>query len=132
MSLAIFTQTFGGSLALTIAQLVFQTSLETAIPELAPTADVQAILHAGATGFSSIVSPGELPGVLRSYAYAIDKTFYVAVGASAGTFLFAWGMGWQKIKKKQGPSNSGVITQDVDVEVEGEGGGEKKVDESST
>ncbi|OHF04572.1 efflux pump [Colletotrichum orchidophilum] len=111
MSLVIFTQTFGGSLALTIAQLVFNSCLEAAIPKFAPTADVDAIIYAGATGFSSVVTPDELPGVLRSYAYAIDKTFYVALGASAGTFLFAWGMGWRKIQQKKGSDPSGVQIQ---------------------
>ncbi|KAK6225585.1 efflux pump [Colletotrichum tabaci] len=111
MSLVIFTQTFGGSLALTIAQLVFNSCLEAAIPKFAPTANVDAITYAGATGFSSVVTPDELPGVLRSYAYAIDKTFYVALGASAGTFLFAWGMGWRKIQQKKGNDTSGVQSQ---------------------
>ncbi|OBR06534.1 Efflux pump [Colletotrichum higginsianum IMI 349063] len=111
MSLVIFTQTFGGSLALTIAQLVFNSCLKEAIPKFAPTANVDAITYAGATGFSSVVTPDELPGVLRSYAYAIDKTFYVALGASAGTFLFAWGMGWRKIQQKKGNDISGVQSQ---------------------
>ncbi|OIW25670.1 efflux pump [Coniochaeta ligniaria NRRL 30616] len=118
MSLVIFTQTFGGSLALTIAQLVFKRSLEVAIPKFAPTADVQAIIYAGATGFSSVVAPDELLGVLRSYAYAVDKTFYVALGASAGTFLFAWGMGWRRIQQKKG-NNPDLPTRETEVDGSG-------------
>ncbi|KAL0942291.1 efflux pump [Colletotrichum truncatum] len=106
MSLVIFTQTFGGSLALTIAQFVFNSSLETAIPKFSPTVDAAAITHAGATGFASVVTPDQLPGVLRSYAYAIDRTFYVALGASAGSFLFAWGMGWRRIDRKKSSDTS--------------------------
>jgi len=101
MSLVIFTQTFGGSLALTIAQLVFDRCLEAAIPKYAPTANVSAIVHAGATAFPSVVTPAELPGVLSAYAYAVGKAFYVALGASAATFLFAWGMGWGRIQPKK-------------------------------
>ncbi|KAH8768672.1 efflux pump [Hyaloscypha sp. PMI_1271] len=101
MSLVIFTQTFGGSLALTIAQLVFDRCLEAAIPKYAPTANVSAIVHAGATAFPSIVTPAELPGVFSAYAYAVGKAFYVALGASAATFLFAWGMGWGRIQPKK-------------------------------
>jgi hypothetical protein len=56
MSLVIFTQTFGGSLALTVAQLIFNS---------------RRIVHAGATAFSSVVTPGELPSVLNSHAYAL-------------------------------------------------------------
>lgn len=107
MSLVIFAQTFGGSLTLTIAQLVFNSSLEAAIPKFSPTANVEAITYAGATGFTSVITSDQLPGILRSYAYAIDRTFYVALGASAGTFLFAWGMGWRMIQKKgNGTSDS--------------------------
>ncbi|PMD53429.1 efflux pump [Hyaloscypha bicolor E] len=101
ISLVIFIQTFGGSLALTIAQLVFDRCLEAAIPKYAPTANVSAIVHAGATAFPSVVTPAELPGVLSAYAYAVDKVFYVALGASASTFLFAWGMGWRRIQQKK-------------------------------
>lgn len=110
MSLVIFTQTFGGSLALTIAQLIFDSRLKAAIPRFAPTADVEAILQAGATAFYSVVTPDELPGVLSAYAYAVDKTFYVALGASAGTFVFAWGMGWRKIRNKK-HDDSGLQNQ---------------------
>jgi hypothetical protein len=101
MSLVIFTQTFGGSLALTIAQIVFNRCLEAAIPKYAPTANVNAIVHAGATAFPSVVTSAQLPGVLSAYAYAVDKTFYVALGTSAATFLFAWGMGWRRIQQKK-------------------------------
>jgi hypothetical protein len=101
MLLVIFTQTFGGSLALTVAQFIFNSRLEAAIPMFAPTADVRRIIHAGATAFSPIVTPEELPGVLNSYAYALNQTLYVALGASAGTFLFAWGTGWRKTQQKK-------------------------------
>jgi hypothetical protein len=106
MSLVIFTQTFGGSLALTIAQLIFDSRLKAAIPMFAPTADVGRIVHAGATAFPSVVTPEELPGILSSYAYALNRTFYVALGASAGTFLFAWGLGWRKVQEKKGNKDS--------------------------
>jgi hypothetical protein len=101
MSLVILTQIFGGSLALTVAQLIFNSRLEAAISVFARTADVRRIVHAGATAFSSVVTPEEPPGVLNSYDYALNQTFYVALGASAGTLLFAWGLGWRKVQQKK-------------------------------
>jgi hypothetical protein len=101
MSLVVFCQTFGGSLFLTFAQTIFSRSLVDGLKEYAPTVNAQAVITAGATAIQQVVKPDEVPGVLEAYNLAINRDFYLAVGASAGAFLFCWGMGWQSIKKKK-------------------------------
>ncbi|KAF4766518.1 hypothetical protein HAV15_010474 [Penicillium sp. str.  len=100
ISLAVFGQTFGGSLFLDFANLVFGSGLRTGLSKYAPTVDTQAVTAAGATGFRDVVSKNNLPGVVKAYSLAVDHTFYLAVGATACTFVFAFGMGWRKIATK--------------------------------
>ncbi|CAI7608057.1 unnamed protein product [Penicillium glandicola] len=100
ISLAVFGQTFGGSLFLTFANLVFESGLRTGLGEYAPAVETQAVVVAGATGFRDVVSKKDLPGVVSAYSLAIDHVFYLAVGTSVAMFLFAFGMGWRKIKTK--------------------------------
>ncbi|KGO54792.1 Major facilitator superfamily domain, general substrate transporter [Penicillium expansum] len=100
-SLAVFAQTFGGSLFLNFANLVFNHGLKEGLPKFAPTVNAEAVISAGAASFRSVVSKQDLPEVLSAYSSAIGQTFYLAVGASVATFAFAFGMGWQKIKTKK-------------------------------
>ncbi|CAI7597832.1 unnamed protein product [Penicillium discolor] len=100
ISLVVFGQTFGGSLFLDFANLVFGSGLRTGLSKYAPTVDTQAVTAAGATGFRDVVSKNNLPGVVKAYSLAVDHTFYLAVGATVCTFVFAFGMGWRKIATK--------------------------------
>jgi hypothetical protein len=34
-----------------------------------------------------------------AYSQAVNRVFYLAVGAACGSFIFCWGMGWKSIKK---------------------------------
>lgn len=63
--------------------------------------NADAVISGGATSFRNVVSSQELPGVLSAYSTATGQTFYLSVGASAATFFFTFGMGWQKIKTKR-------------------------------
>jgi len=101
MALVMFCQTFGGALWLSVAETTFSRSLVAGLHQFAPDVNIQAVVAAGATGFRQIVSPADLIGVLRAYALAIDRVFYLGVGVSVGAFAFGWGIGWRKIKKEK-------------------------------
>jgi hypothetical protein len=101
MALIMFFQTFGGSLFLTFAQTIFDRRLVVDLREYAPTVDPQTVVEAGATAIRQVVKPEQLMGVLEAYSKAINDNFYLAAGASAATFCFAWGIGWKKISKKK-------------------------------
>lgn len=85
-------QGFGGSLALTVADMIFDNGLLTGLAKYAPTVSSAQVVAAGATAFRDVVTSAQLPGVLHAYATAIAQTFYLSLGASAATFIFAWGM----------------------------------------
>lgn len=99
MSILVFCQTFGGAVFLSVAQLIFSQGLISGLEEYAPTINPEIVIKAGATAVRSVVSPADLPAVLRAYMVGIDRVFYLGTGAAGAIFLFSWGMGWRSIKK---------------------------------
>jgi hypothetical protein len=99
MAIAIFSQTLGGVLFLSLAQTIFTNGLTATLSTSAPGVDPQTVIAAGASGVRGAVTRAQLPGVLLAYNKAINEDFYLAAGASVAIFGFAWGMGWKSVKK---------------------------------
>ncbi|KAK5682711.1 hypothetical protein LTS10_005841 [Elasticomyces elasticus] len=95
-----FTGMLFGAVFLSASATIFTNSLRTFIIQLAPTADLDAILTAGATGFRKVISPEEVPGVLLAYAKSVDRVFYLCAALAALCLPFSFGLGWTNIKKK--------------------------------
>lgn len=95
-----FSQILSGSIALTIANLIFDSSLRHEVPLYAPGVNPESLLAAGASGVRNILSTDQLAGVLKAYSISVDRVFYLAVGFSAVLFCASWGMGWKDIRKK--------------------------------
>jgi hypothetical protein len=104
MAFVAFSQTLGGALFATFANIIFGHSLLSGLEKYAPTVDAEAIVNAGATAIRDIVKPAELPGVLEAYSKALNHDFYLAAGAAVASFVFAWGMGWKKVAQKKKPA----------------------------
>ncbi|KAL4735676.1 major facilitator superfamily domain-containing protein [Aspergillus similis] len=100
MAILTFSQTFGGSVFLAVASVIFSEGLKSQIPRYAPGVDPQQVIAAGATGFRDIVGGEDLKGVLRGYARAIDWVFYLVVGLAVVQFGVSWGIGWVDIRPK--------------------------------
>jgi hypothetical protein len=73
----VFFQFLGGSIFLAIAESVFTSQLIKELAICAPTVNAQSVVAAGAAAVASVVSPGNLPGVLEAYNKSI-VTVYVA------------------------------------------------------
>jgi hypothetical protein len=101
MTLLIFGQTFGGALFLALAQTIFGRTLVNRLKDHAPTVDPQTVIAAGATDFRKIVKPDQIVGILQAYNFALNNVFFLSAGAAVGTFIFALGMGWVDIRKKE-------------------------------
>lgn len=106
MAVLMFTQTLSGAVFLTLANVIFDAGLRSLLPKDAPNADAAAIIAAGATGFRSVVSSEDLPGVLTAYAKSVDYVFYLTAGMGVIMFIFAFGMGWKDVRKKKPSSES--------------------------
>lgn len=101
MALVMFSQSFAGALFLSFSDTIFTNSLKTLIPKYVPSANAQIVIDAGATGFRKVITGTDLAGVLIAYATSVDRVFYLTAGMAVGCFVFAWGMGWTDMRKKE-------------------------------
>ncbi|KAL4865430.1 hypothetical protein BDV12DRAFT_200170 [Aspergillus spectabilis] len=111
MAILTFSQTFGGSVFLAIASVIFTEGLKDQIPRFAPSIDANEVIAAGATGFRDIVSGDELQGVLRGYAKAVGWVFYLVAGLCVLQFAASWGMGWVDLRKKKTQTEDQAVGQ---------------------
>ena len=84
-ALAIFFNSLGGAISISVAQNIFTNTLIQEIPKRTHDTDPATIIAAGATHIREVTPPGQLPGVLEAYNLAITRAFIVpiAVGGLA-------------------------------------------------
>ncbi|KAL4786911.1 major facilitator superfamily domain-containing protein [Aspergillus varians] len=99
--LIVLAQSFGGTIFLSICQVVFSQVLERGLERYAPGVEVGVVVAAGAGAVREAVDVDILPGVLRAYNAAVVQVMYVATGAAAGALLFAFGMGWLNVQDRR-------------------------------
>ncbi|RYP41575.1 hypothetical protein DL767_000917 [Monosporascus sp. MG133] len=103
IAILIFSQNMVSAICLAIASSLFTNSLQTLIPQYAPSVDPAAVIDAGATGIRRVVQAGPvLDQVLAAYSRAIGNTFYIATASLAAGLFFVWGMGWRDIRIQRG------------------------------
>lgn len=120
MAILTFCQTFGGSVFLAVANVIFSEGLKSQIPRYAPNVHPDVVIAAGATGFRETVSGEDLEGVLKGYSRAVGWTFYLVAALCVVSFASAWGMGWVDLRKKGGDSGKGGQSGKVKDEEKGE------------
>ncbi|KAI0592735.1 efflux pump [Biscogniauxia sp. FL1348] len=101
MSLIVFSQTFGGSVFLTVANVVFNNKLKVSIAQLAPEVSADRVIGAGATAFRSVVPEGYVWQVLEAYSRALSAVFYLSAALAVVYFAFSWGIGWTDVRNKE-------------------------------
>ncbi|KAI9808661.1 MAG: hypothetical protein M1825_003812 [Sarcosagium campestre] len=84
-AIAIFFNSLGGAISISIAQNIFTNTLIKQIPLLTDGVDAAAIIGAGATHVRDITPPAQLDGVLQAYNLAVTTAFIlpIAVGGLA-------------------------------------------------
>ncbi|KAK0713568.1 major facilitator superfamily domain-containing protein [Lasiosphaeria miniovina] len=102
MAFIVWAQYMGPSIFLVLYNVVFDASLRNLLPHDAPGVSTEAVISAGARRFRDIVSPEDLPGVLKAYSDSVDRVFYLVAGVGVVVFLSAFGMGFKDIRKKDG------------------------------
>lgn len=101
MSLIVFSQTFGGSVFLTIANVVFNDELEVGLSKYAPDLSLERVINAGATGFRSIFPEKYIAPVSLAYSQALGAAFYLSSALAIMYFVFAWGIGKTNVSNKK-------------------------------
>ena len=100
MAIVLTVQTFGSSVWLIIANVIFNNSLHNLLSANASVIDLAPdfVLNAGARGVYSLgLSGAALQALLNSYAESVDRVMYLGVGLAAGALAFCWGLGWHNI-----------------------------------
>ncbi|PQE23615.1 MFS transporter protein [Rutstroemia sp. NJR-2017a BVV2] len=103
-TLSIFAPNFGGSLAAAVAQNVFRRELVNHLQDSVVANRTGAIVAAGATGGSDVVSESFRGIVQEAFDSAVSRTFLIGVVAGGLAFLCTLGIKWNTIKK---PSAAG-------------------------
>lgn len=98
MAFIVWCQYLFPSIFLTLFNTIFDTKLTSNIHKYAPDADAAIVLEAGATGFRNVVTPDQIPGILKAYSDSLDIVFYMVLAASLVCFLTAWGIGFNDIR----------------------------------
>ncbi|KAI1410228.1 putative MFS multidrug transporter [Hypoxylon sp. FL1857] len=110
IAILIFSQSIVSAVWLAVASTIFTNSLESLIPQYAPSVSAADIIAAGATGIRTVVSGGPvLNQVLEAYSKAIDNTFYIAIASLGAAIFFVWGIGWKDIRHKKEHTPSQLI-----------------------
>ncbi|RDW85813.1 hypothetical protein BP5796_04138 [Coleophoma crateriformis] len=100
-AIAIFFNSLGGAVSISVAQNIFANGLKTNIPIYAPEVSAAEVISAGATHLRDVVSAAALPGVLRAYMVALQHSFVIPIvvgGFAAGSACF---VEWKTVKGKQ-------------------------------
>ncbi len=81
-AVAIFFNSLGGAISISIAQNIFSNTLISQIPNFTRNIDPAMIIGAGPTNIRVVTPPQELPGVLEAYNVAVTNTFILAIACA--------------------------------------------------
>lgn len=100
-AIAIFFNSLGGAISISIAQNVFSNGLVKYIPQEAPTVSPALVYDAGATHLRDVISPTDLVGVLVAYCKALDQSFVLAIAVGGIATICACFVEWKSVKGKK-------------------------------
>lgn len=87
MAVAIFFNSLGGALSISIAQNLFISGLRRNIPKYTHGLDAQEIIDAGGVGIRDIVSADQLSNLLHAYNLSITNVFALSIAAAGCAFI---------------------------------------------
>lgn len=100
-SIAIFFNSLGGAIAISIAQNIFSNTLVKEVPKFVTGVDTDVIENAGAAGLRQVVSASQLPGALLAYNKAITTAFILPISVGGLGFLSSLLFEWRSVKGKK-------------------------------
>jgi EmrB/QacA subfamily drug resistance transporter len=97
-AMAMFCQTFGGALFVSVAQNVFNNRLIEEIAKNVREVDPRIILNVGATSLANAIPVRVLPRVQEAYNTALTETWYIAVAMVCFGAIGAALVEWKSVK----------------------------------
>ena len=99
-AMAIFFNSLGGAISISVAQNIFSNGLSTNLPKYAPDVSAEAVINAGATHLREFVKPGLLAGVLKAYMVALSQAYVIPIAVGGIATLCACFVEWKSVKGK--------------------------------
>jgi hypothetical protein len=99
-AMAIFFNSLGGAISISIAQNIFSNGLTKYIPIYAPEIPPQVVIKAGATYLRGAVPAASLPRVLLAYMKALNDSYVVPIAVGGIATIFACFVEWKSVKGK--------------------------------
>lgn len=100
-AIAIFFQSLGGAISISIAQNLFQAGLLENIPKHSSKYSAVEIILIGASHLREAISPEDLPNVLEGYMAAITETFILPIAVGGIATILACFVEWKSVKGKK-------------------------------
>ncbi|KAF3914405.1 hypothetical protein ABW21_db0206378 [Orbilia brochopaga] len=100
-ALAIFFNSLGGAISISITQNIFTNTLLKELPKYAPNVNAQYVVDIGATAVRSAIDAVDLPGVIYAYNRAIVTAFILAIAVGGFAFFCSLGMEMKSVKGKK-------------------------------
>ncbi|KAI4721944.1 MFS general substrate transporter [Aureobasidium sp. EXF-10727] len=96
-----FISFFAGSTFITVSQTLLESGLASGLKEILPDLDPSTISGGGASTIRDMVSPDQLPVVLRVYNDSLKSVWYLGLGLSCLVFVASCGFEWRSVKPKE-------------------------------
>ncbi len=100
-AMAIFFNSLGGAISISIAQNIFSNGLSTNLPRYAPEVSASGVINAGATHLREYVKPEYLPGVLKAYMVALSQAYVIPIAVGGIATICACFVEWKSVKGKK-------------------------------
>lgn len=100
-----FINYLAGSTFITVSQTLLESGLIAGLKDVLPNLDSKTISGGGASAIRDMVSPDQLPVVLRVYNNSIRSVWYLALGLACLVFVASWGFEWRSVKTKKESEN---------------------------
>jgi hypothetical protein len=100
-AVAIFFNSLGGAMAISVAQNIFSNTLIKEIPRYTNNIDPAVIIGAGATNIRAVTPPEQLAGVLEAYNIAVTRTFILPIACAGIAALCSLLFEWKSVKGKK-------------------------------
>jgi len=100
-AVAIFFNSLGGAISISIAQNIFSNGLVKEIPRYTKGVNPQIIIAAGATHIREVTPASQLAGVLKAYDIAVTNAYILSIACASIAFFFSLGFEWKSVKGKK-------------------------------
>lgn len=100
-AVAIFFNSLGGAVAISIAQNIFSNTLIQEIPKLTTGVNPATIIAAGATHIRQVTPKNQLAGVLQAYDLAVTRAFILSIACASVAVCCSLLFEWKSVKGKK-------------------------------